>query len=225
MAPSFSNLFGNSPFKALSEHSEKVHECVRLLPDLINAGLAGNRTAAEGLGEDVFRLESEADAVRDRIYEDLTSRVLLPLSRSQLFAILEHQDSIADSVEDIAAVFTYRSMTLPESVSANFLKFLDETLAVCRLAEEIFSKLILLVQSSFQGRDALKTSELIFELRKHEDTTKALKITLLRQMHQDEILMNSVDLVYWTQVIESLGNISKYADNAAVGVGVVLRGE
>ncbi len=224
MAPSLSHLFGNSPFKALSDHSEKVYECVHLLPDLVKAGLEGRHAAAEGLSEDIFRLESEADSVRDRIYEDLTSRVLLPLSRTQLFAILEHQDSIADRVEDIAAIFTYRSMPLPESLSADFVTFLNETLSVCGLAEKIFSKLILLVQASFRGRDALEVSELIFELRKQEDTTKALKIGLLRQMHRNETLASSVGLVYWTQIIESLGDISKYADNAAVGVGVVLRG-
>ena len=225
MAPSLSNLFGNSPFQALSKHSQKVHACVHLLPDLVSAGLSGQRSTVEKLGEDVFRLESEADLLRDQIYQDLTALVLLPLSRSQLFSILEHQDSIADSVEDIAAIFSYRPLALPEPESKEVRTFLDETLAVCRLAEEIFSKLILLVESSFQGRDALQISELIFQLRKQEDLTKARKIRLLRSLHQSQTLMEAIDIVYWTQVIEKLGDISKFADNAAVGIGVVLRGE
>ena len=93
-----------------------------------------------------------------------------------------------------------------------------------RLAEGIFSKLVILVESSFSGRDALTISKLIFELRKREDQTKMKKISLLQMVHQEQAAFDPVDLVSWTQIIEIIGDISKFADNAAIGISLIIRG-
>ncbi len=225
MSPSLTNLFGNSPFRALEEHSTKVHQCVSLIRGVFDASLAGNREAVDKLAEDIFRLETEADEIRDRLHHDLASRMLIPVSKDQLLDALEHQDSIADRAEDLAAILTYRSLTLPDVLVSDVSAFLDESLSNCKLAEGIFSKLIILVESSFSGRDALTISKLVFELRKREDGTKAKKIQLLRRVHQEEALFGPVDLVSWTQVIEIIGDISKFADNAATAISVIIQGK
>lgn len=225
MAPSFTNLFGNSPFKSLEEHSAKVYQCVALIRDVFDASLAKNREAVLKIARDIFRLETEADEIRDQLHLDLTSRMLIPVSKDQLFNFLEHQDSIADRAEDLAAIFTYRPLTLPESLAQPVSEFLDEALANCKLAEGIFSKLIILVESSFSGRDALTISKLIFELRKREDEAKTRKIALLQKVHREQASFDAVDLISWTQVIEIIGDISKFADNAATGISLIIRGK
>jgi predicted phosphate transport protein (TIGR00153 family) len=225
MAPSFTKLFGNSPFKALEDHSAKVYQCVGLIREVFDASLDGKRESVSKMAEEIFRLETEADEIRDQLHLDLTSRMLIPVSKDQLFNILEHQDSIADRAEDFAAIFTYRPLTLPDSLSKPVGAFLDESLANCKLAEGIFSKLIILVESSFSGRDALTISKLIFELRKREDATKTKKISLLQKVHQEQDAFDPVDLISWTQVIEIIGDISKFADNAATGISLVIRGK
>lgn len=224
MASPLSSWFGDSPFKALAEHSAKVHQCVRLIRDLFDASLAGNREAVEKLAQDIFRLETEADQLRDQLHEKLNSQLLISISKAHIFGILEDQDSIADRAEDLAAVFTYRSLTLPDEIASSTGKFLDRVLADCRLAESIFSKLLLLVETSFRGRDAQILSELIFTLRKQEDETKAKKIDLLCKLHQSQASFSAVDLIAWTQIIERMGDISKFADNAATGISIVIRG-
>tara|TARA_A100001037_G_scaffold305916_1_gene348041 strand:- start:1759 stop:2436 length:678 start_codon:yes stop_codon:yes gene_type:complete len=224
MTPSFSNLFGHSPFKALEDHSAKVHQCVALIRDVYEASLVGNRESVIKLASDIFRLETEADEIRDQIHIDLTSRILIPVSKDQIFNILEHQDSIADHAEDLAAIFTYRPLSLPEPLATQVRSFLEEALTNCKLAEGIFSKLVILVESSFSGRDALTISKLIFELRKREDQTKMKKISLLQMVHQEQAAFDPVDLVSWTQIIEIIGDISKFADNAAMGISLIIRG-
>lgn len=224
MATDLSSLFGNSPFQGLSRHSSKVQQCVGLIRDLFDASLAGNHDGVVKLADDIFRLETEADQLRDAFHENLTSRLLLSVSKTQLFAIIEHQDSIADRAEDLAAIFTYRPLTLPEDLKGDVSTFFDESLANCQFAESIFSKLILLVESSFRGRDAEAISEMIFELRKKEDVTKGRKIDLLRKLHQSQASFDPLDLMYWTQVVEIMGDISKFADNAAAGISSIIRG-
>lgn len=216
------SLFGDSPFKTLAEHSAKVHQCVGLLRDLFDASLSKNRRAVGKLAEDIFRLETEADRIRDRLHEELTSRFLISVSKRQVFTILEHQDSIADRAEDLAAIFTYRSLTLPDELARSVCDFLDRVLEDCRLAEGIFSKLLLLVESSFRGHDAQVLSELIFSLHKQEDETKSSKIELLCKLHKSE--MDAIDLIFWTNVIEMMGDLSKFADNASTGISLLIRG-
>lgn len=223
MAPSITNLFGQSPFKALEDHSSKVYQCVALIPDLFEQSLKGNPEGVSKLSEDIFRLESEADELRDQLHLDLSSKVLMPVSKYQLLSVLEHQDSIADRAEDFAAIFTYRQLSLSETMASEVRAFLDGSLAVCKLAEGIFSKLIILVESSFSGRDALTISKLIFELRKREDGIKTEKIRLLQKLHRTQEELDAVDLISWTQVIEIVGDLAKFADNAATGIGSMIR--
>ena len=225
MTPSFSSLFGNSPFKALEDHSAKVYQCVSLIRDVFDASQEGNHESVMKLAEDIFRLETEADEIRDQLHSDLTSRVLIPVSKDQLFNILEHQDSIADRAEDLAAIFTYRSLRLPDTLLPSVGAFIDDASANCKLAEGIFSKLIILVESSFSGRDALTLSKLIFELRKREDETKTKKISLLRTLHREQDAFDPVDLISWTQIVEIIGDISKFADSAAAGISLIIRGK
>lgn len=225
MTRSFTSLFGNSPFKALEDHSVKVYQCVSLIRDVFDASQEGKRESVMKLAEDIFRLETEADEIRDQIHLDLTSRVLIPVGKDQLFNILEQQDSIADRAEDLAAIFTYRPLRLPDNLLPSVGVFLDESLANCKLAEGIFSKLIILVESSFSGRDALTLSKLIFELRKREDETKTNKISVLQKLHREQDAFDCVDLISWTQIIEIIGDVSKFADSAAAGISLIIRGK
>lgn len=111
--PVISSLFGDSPFHALKEHSQKVYECVRLLRTLFEALGQGDPQRLREVAGRIFALETEADHIRNRMHEQLASKVLMPTRKDDLFNILEQQDSIADRAEDIAATLTYRDMRLP----------------------------------------------------------------------------------------------------------------
>lgn len=217
-----SNLFGESPFGALAAHAEKVHECVRLLRELFNALTADQSGRLRAVAGQIFALETEADKIRNQLHEQLAAKILMPLRKDDLFNILEQQDSMADRAEDIAAILTYRDMRLPPPVMADIQEYLERILKNCELAAGIMSKLDLLVETSFTGRDALTVSKLITELAEREDATKAIQIELTRKFLAAESELPPVEVILWLQIIGFIAELSKFADRTGNGIRMTL---
>jgi len=217
------NLFGESPFGALEAHGEKVAECLAQLQQLFQAQFAGERGRVEELAQAIFGLESEADAIRNHIHELLSSRVLLPLKRDEFFNVLEQQDSLADTAEEIAALLLCRNLQLPEPLRHPFAEFLEKVFGNCTLAAGVMSKLDLLVESSFSGRDALTVSRLITELSEKEDALKAVQINLTRQFLSDDSYFPPLDAVLWLQMIRHVADLSSFANRIGTGIRLALK--
>jgi predicted phosphate transport protein (TIGR00153 family) len=218
-----SDFFGESPFHALKEHAEKVYESVGLLRELFEALTAGEFEKVRAVAERIFVLETEADAVRNQLHERLTSKVMMSLRKDDFFNILEQQDSIADRAEDIAATLTYRDMRLPAGLMAEISGYLDGILKNCELAAGIMSKMDLLVEASFGGRDALTVSKLITELAEREDATKAIQIELTRKFLAAGDDLPPVETILWLRVIGFIADLSAYADRTGNGVRMTLQ--
>ena len=217
------NLFGESPFGALEAHGEKVHECVRLLKDIFRQLSSGQFDQLKQTAEKIFLLETEADNIRNHLHEVVTSKALMSLKREDLFNILEQQDSMADRAEDIAATLTYRDMSLPESLKSDLTAYVDMVLKNCELAAGVISKLDLLVESSFGGRDALTVSKLITELAEREDSVKPKEIELKRRFLAMRDALSPVESLLWLQVITYLADLSKFADRTGNGIRMTLQ--
>jgi uncharacterized protein len=217
------NLFGESPFGTLEAHGEKVHETVRVLKDVFRALQAGEQAKLRESAERISRLETEADNLRNHLHEMLASRVLLPLRKEELFSLLEHQDSMADRAEDIACMLTFRDMSLPPPLMTAVLEYVDEVLSNCELTAGIMSKLDLLVEASFTGRDALTVSKLITELAQREDDIKPVQVKLIRKLLAPEALLPAVEAVLWLKVISHLGELSKSADRVGNSLRMTLQ--
>ena len=217
------NLFGESPFGILEAHGEKVHECVRLLKNLFDELKDGNTDGLRATAERIFTLESEADTLRNQLHEMLASKILMPLPKSDFYNILEQQDSMADRAEDVAALLILRDMSLPSALEKEVSDYLNIVLANCDLAAGIMSKLDLLVESSFSGRDAVTVSRLITELAEREDDVKPLQIALSRKLLAAEDQIPAVESMLWLQIINRLAELSKFADRTGNGIRMTLQ--
>jgi predicted phosphate transport protein (TIGR00153 family) len=183
----------------------------------------GNQEELRTLAGRVAKVESEADVIRNRLHELLASRVLLPLRREDLFNILEHQDSMADRAEDIAQTLTYRDMTLPAPLMDEVDIYVAMVLRNCELAAGIMSKLDLLVEASFSGRDAVTVSRLITELAERDDEVKPAQIELTRKLLAAENRISPVEAVLWMDVIGYLASLSRNADRTGNGIRMTLQ--
>jgi predicted phosphate transport protein (TIGR00153 family) len=217
------NLFGESPFGALESHGEKVHKCVRLLKDVFKHLTDNNKDQLAQTAQAISALETEADKIRNQLHEMLTGKVMMPLSKDELFNILEHQDSMADRAEDISAILTYRDMSLPAALLAEINDYTTMVLKNCELAAGIMSKLDLLVESSFSGRDALTVSRLITELAEREDAVKPRQFELTRKLLAAGDQIPPVEAVLWMQIIGHLAELSKCADRTGNGIRMTLQ--
>lgn len=217
------NLFGESPFGVLEAHAEKVHSCVKLLREVFAHLKDGNGERLREIAMEIARLETEADALQNRAHELLASRVLLPIGKTEFFSLIEQQDSMADRAEDIAATLTYREMSLPGPLMNAVLAYVENVIGTCELAAGMMSRLDLLVESSFRGRDALTISKLATELAEREDRVKVEQIEVTRRLLADEAQIPPVEALLWVQVLGLLGALSKAADHTGNGLRMTLQ--
>lgn len=218
-----SELLGESPFRVLKEHGAEVRECWMRLRPLFGALETGDTERLRALAAEIFEHETAADRLRNLLHERLAAKVLMPMRKEDLFNILEQQDSLADRAEDIAAVLTYRDMRLPDELMRQVNAYLDRILQNCELAAGIMSKLDLLAEASFGGRDALTVSKLITELSEREDDTKAAQFELTRALLAREDCLPPVETILWVRVIQHIAELSAYADRVGNGIRMTLR--
>ncbi|MGC8829724.1 MAG: TIGR00153 family protein [Verrucomicrobiia bacterium] len=212
-------LFKKSPFSILKTHSSKVHECVKLLPQLFECVSKGECEKQKEIADTIFRLETDADNLKNLLREQLSTSVLLPIRKDDLFDMLEHQDSLADCAEEIAAIMSYRNLRLPDTLSEEVKKYINEVMRNCTLAEGIMSKLDLLEEASFSGLDAITVSKLITELSEREDHIKPEQIEVTRKILNALPPLDPVESILWMQIISLFAQISKNAES----VGNALR--
>ncbi|MFM1942179.1 MAG: hypothetical protein RI897_1161 [Verrucomicrobiota bacterium] len=221
---SISNIFGESPFVTLIAHGRKVNECIRLLDPLFQAVLANDLPKARDIADQIEALETESDALQTHLQEQLAARALVPVDKQVLFHAVEEQDAMADRAEDIAVAATCRNLSLPPELATEFLSYLRNTISACDLVDGIMDRMDLLLESSFQGRDALTVSKLITEIDQREDAIKAQQTALSRQLYGSETSIEAIDLLIWIQMLRELGRLARAADRTAGSIRLMLKG-
>jgi uncharacterized protein Yka (UPF0111/DUF47 family) len=114
-------------------------------------------------------------------------------------------------------------MSLPADLMAEVDDYLAMVLRNCELAAGIMSKLDILVESSFSGRDALTVSRLVTELAQREDAVKPRQFELTRKLLAAGDAIPPVEAVLWMQVIGHLAELSKAASRTGTGIRMTLQ--
>ncbi len=213
------NLAGESPFRGLEAHSASVHAAVQQLRSLFQHAAGGAQSELKDSVDRIFALETEADRIQTAVHELLASKTLIPIRREDFYLILEHQDAMADQAENIAAALTLRHLTVPPSLERALTAYLEVVLKNCDLAAGVISKIDLLIEASFCGRDAQSVSRLITELAERDDHSKNARMELTRQTLGSEGVTSPMEAILWQQIIFGLAEVSR----SAVRTGQALR--
>ena len=111
------DLFRTSPFEPLRYHMKKVMECVAFVGPMFEAVRDKNYSGLQGIARKVFKVEHEADIIKDEIRQTIPKRFFLPIYRGDLLGYLKLQDDMADSVEGIRVRLTVQYLASPESMT------------------------------------------------------------------------------------------------------------
>ena len=98
-------LFGQSPFKPLQEHVRVVVTCANEVLPLFQAVKDNNLENVEKVRTRIYALENEADTIKNELRTHLPKSMFMPVDRRDLLEILDLQDSIADTAQDIAGIY------------------------------------------------------------------------------------------------------------------------
>ncbi len=206
------SLLGSSPFKPLQMHMEKVRECIAEVPGLFDALIARDQERLTAAKEKIFDLEHEADSIENDIRARLPKSLFMPVDRRDLLELLEMQDSIADTAQDIAGLMMERDMSVPPDMGEPLQKFVQRCVDTCNQAATIIEELDELIEMGFRGIRADKVEEMVEELGRVEDETDEMGMALSRSLFAQEESMNPVSVMFWYQIIQWIGDLADYAE-------------
>ncbi len=206
-----SSLFGKSPFKPMQQHMRLAAECAAEIPGLYQA--LGNQDTGtiEQIKGKIFDLEQQADELKNEVRARLPKSLFLPVDRRDLLELLDLQDSIADTAQDIAGLLVERKMEVPVGMGEPLAALANKCVEAVNKAATIIEGLDELVEMGFGGRESTRIMELVSELNKVEHETDELAMDLSRSLYAHEDKMQPVSVMFWYQLINWTANL---ADNA-----------
>ena len=205
-------LFGRSPFHALQEHMRAVLDCTREVPELFEALAAGEQERVRTIKDRIFEKEENADQVKNVLRSHLPKGLFMPVDRRDLLEILQTQDSIADTAQDIAGLLCERKMGIPEPLTEPVLELVKSCLAVCEEALVIIENLDELVELGFRGKAVDKVIELCDALNASETITDDLGQKAAQVLFANEDDMKPVSVMMWYRLIEWIGDLADHAE-------------
>jgi predicted phosphate transport protein (TIGR00153 family) len=208
----FGSLFGKSPFTGLQQHMRVVIECAREVTPLFEALAAGDQGQVEAVKNRIFEHEAKADKIKNEIRGALPKSLFMPVDRRDLLEVLQMQDSIADTAQDIAGMLVERRMELPEFMHQPMLALTKRCVETCDQSARIIEELDELLAMGFRGREASRVEDMVEKLNLIEDDTDELGIELARSLFQHEDEINPVSVMMWYQLIEWVGDLADYAE-------------
>ena len=160
----------------------------------------------------IFAKEHAADAVKNQVRMHLPKSMFMPVDRRDLLDVLDMQDSIADTAQDIAGLLMQRDMEVPEAMQADLKALVRRCADACAQSAAIISELDELIETGFRGPEARRVEEMVAELERIESETDELGIALSRTLFDHEDSIKPVSVMFWYRLIHWVGNIADYSE-------------
>jgi uncharacterized protein len=219
---SIAGLFGKSPFIPLQEHINKVTACVEQMQPLFNALLAGDKEEVRRIIELIYAGERQADEIKNAIRESMPRSIFMPVSRPDFLQLLDVQDGIADTVQDIAVLMSVHAPQLPEGFSEHLLELVDHAVQSCRQLTEIYQHLSDLLETSFRGKPADETLEAIEEVASTEHKADKVALTLLDRLFNNSEGLPIQDFIMLDKVMVKISHVSDLARKTSNRIRIIL---
>jgi predicted phosphate transport protein (TIGR00153 family) len=205
------SLFGPSPIRPMQQHMAVVTACARQVRPLFDAMAQGDMERVREVRAEIDRLEGEADDIKNKIRSHLPKRLFLAVERRDMLDILDNQDSIADTAQDLAELADQRGQTLPAPLAEPIQDLVRRVIAAVECAERVVNELDELVETGFQGREVGRVQEMIDELARLESETDALQDKATRRLFAMEAELG-VATVFWHRMLGEIADLADYAE-------------
>jgi hypothetical protein len=205
------DLFGRSPIRPMQRHMKAAVSCAREVLPLVEAMAAGDVAAITACRARIDRLEHDADEIKNEIRSHLPKRLFMAVERRDMLEILDYQDSIADTAQDVAELADLRGMTLSPDLAEPVLELVRRVVSACEQAERIVNELDELVEAGFHGREVSRVEEMIDELGRIESDTDELADRAVRKLfaREAELGVATIFLYDW---VGWIGDMADYAE-------------
>ena len=146
----------------------------------------------------------------------------MPVSRQDLLEVLLMQDRIANKSKDIAGTIVGRSMTLPEVIQEDYIRFVTRCVAACKQARKAINEFDELVETGFSGQEIKIVTEMINKLDSIESDTDNLQAAIRRKLFEIENELPPIEVIFLYKIIESTGDVADRAQNVGSRLQLML---
>lgn len=210
-----SGLFRGSPFKPIQEHMRVVFSCICHIPPLFDAVYREDRDQLVDFATQIKETETAADKLKSTFRLNMPKSLFLPVDRKDLLSLIGDQDKIADTTEDIAKIFLFRKMVVPEEIKELLDELLEGTMEISASARDMIEQLDELLEVGFAGRELDKVNTMIAGVRRSEHNIDDIVHRLQARLFSIESQLHPVEAVFWYKIVELVGRISDQAENLA----------
>lgn len=206
------DMFRASPFEPLYTHRLRVRECTDLVRPLFMAILDGHEDTQEDITNRIIAAERQADLLKVEVRRVMPKGIFLPVNREDLLRYLKIQDDLADAVQDIAVLASFKKLQTPDKLREPIIAYVETVLNVCRLADEATNHLRPLVEKGFKGENVRQVLELADKAELAETAADHEGTILARQLFSLEEEMKTTDLLLWSKILDKVGKLADYAE-------------
>jgi predicted phosphate transport protein (TIGR00153 family) len=206
----------------MQQHIGIVARCAAEVPKLFEALCAEDQAEVSAVKDRIFTLEQEADDIKNELRAHLPKSLFLPVDRRDLLEVLDMQDSVADTAQDIAGLLIERPMTVPEPLKEPLLTMTRRCVDACAQSEKIINELDELVATGFGGRQSEAVSDMVDELNKIETDTDQMGMELTHHLFELEEDMNPVSVMFWYQLIQWIGDLADYSEKVGNRIRLLM---
>ena len=210
-----SGLFRGSPFKPIQEHMRVVFSCICHIPPLFDAVYREDREQLIDFAGQIKETETAADKLKSTFRLNMPKSLFLPVDRKDLLSLIGDQDKIADTTEDIAKIFLFRNMVVPEGIKELLDELLEGTMEISASARDMIEQLDELLEVGFAGRELNKVNAMIAGVRRSEHNIDDIVHRLHARLFSIERELHPLDAMFWYKIVELVGQISDQSENLA----------
>jgi predicted phosphate transport protein (TIGR00153 family) len=201
-----------SPFDGLQEHVEKVKECAWVFQQAIECHVSSKCKTFEDFRQEVTKLESEADTIKQNIREHLPKGTRLFVDRFKIFRYLREQDQVLDAMEDVLDWISYRSEPgIPEALEKDFFLLLDSVVGPV----EDLNRMVLEARkyfAKFSEKQRVLVKDIVRDIRKKEHEADKVEDLVKKKILNMKI--DPVTVFHLFRLVETIGAIADHAENA-----------
>ena len=208
-------IIAKSPFSSISKHTEKVHETAKELRPLMEAFTAGEWNQTRTITKRIYKLEHQADQLKDEIRDHLPRSVFLPVDRGDLLLFLREQDAIADSVEDVGDVLNMRTTPTPDGLKGPVFELVDQVIRTSETWYSAAHQLVALQEATFAGTEADRVLKVVADVNHQEWEADKAEAAALKSLFTFEDEIGAVSVLLWMNILAHIGRVADHAENTA----------
>lgn len=206
----------------IEKHVNIAYKCTRELHGFFTAAIAGDWDEAASVRETIAALEHEADDLKKEIRQHLPKSLFMPVPREDLLELLLVQDKMANRAKDVSGIVLGRRMSIPDSIAAEFLEFVDRNIDAAKQARKSVRELDELFTTGFRGAEASLVENLVEELDQIETDTDDRQAALRASLFLVEGDLDPVHVIFLYKVIELTGEIADMAERVGRRLELLL---